>query len=158
MTSHPVTYINEGAPSTVATVTMELVYNCLSCCLGNSSPEFHPAGQMCGGRGKPFRGPAPSPPPQQRKALLSQEPLRESLDILASVEYSRCELQPRPSRIPVGSQTPSLRVWKLITPGIKKHLAGVSGKDTKGSSVCLKTSSCSGQSSGDSHTHRSLPT
>uniref|UniRef100_A0A8C2D0Z5 Cytosolic carboxypeptidase-like protein 5 n=1 Tax=Cyprinus carpio TaxID=7962 RepID=A0A8C2D0Z5_CYPCA len=59
------------------------------------------------------------------------ELLRESLDILTSIEYSRCELQPRPSRIPVrrelplvGSETPTLRVWKLIKPGIKKHLAG----------------------------------
>ncbi|XP_016121788.1 cytosolic carboxypeptidase-like protein 5 isoform X2 [Sinocyclocheilus grahami] len=64
-------------------------------------------------------------------ALLSQEPLRESLDILTSVEYSRCELQPRPSRIPVRREPPltetsSLRVWKLLKPGVEKHPAGQS--------------------------------
>ncbi|XP_050964143.1 cytosolic carboxypeptidase-like protein 5 isoform X1 [Labeo rohita] len=146
---------------------------------GNSCPEFRPAGQIKeiqtrGGRGKSAGGPAHSPSPQPRTALLSQEPLRESLDILTSVEYSRCELQPRPSRIPVrrdiqsaglppaASETPTMRVWKLIKPGIKKHLAGVSGKD--GSSLrlatkaLLKSSSCSYESSGDKHAHRSLHT
>ncbi|XP_016358843.1 cytosolic carboxypeptidase-like protein 5 isoform X1 [Sinocyclocheilus anshuiensis] len=131
---------------------------------GNSCPEFHPAGQIKeiqrhGGRGKSGRGPAPSPSPQQRTALLSQEPLQESLDILTSVEYSRCELQPRPSRIPVRrepplTETPSLRVWKLIKPGVEKHPAGVSEKD--GCSVRLKSSSCSCQSAGDTHTQPAL--
>ncbi len=50
---------------------------CLSRCLGNSCPELRPDGQIketgvSGGRGKSERGPAPSRPPQQRTALLSQ--------------------------------------------------------------------------------------
>ncbi|XP_056098808.1 cytosolic carboxypeptidase-like protein 5 isoform X3 [Rhinichthys klamathensis goyatoka] len=112
---------------------------------GNSCPEFRPAGQtneMRGGRGKAGRsGPAHSQASYQRTAFTAQEPLRESLDILTSIEYSRCELQPRPSRIPVrravrsavvpltGLETHNMSVWKLITPDVKKHLAGVSGKD-----------------------------
>lgn len=133
---------------------------------GNSCPELHPDGQIkeiqrCGGRGRSDRGPAPSHPPQQRTALLSQEPLRESLDV--SVVYSRCELQPRPSRIPVrrelqlqsaGAETNTLRAWKLIKPGIKKHSAGVSGKD--GSSLRLLKSS--GDASRRTDEHRSLQT
>ncbi|XP_073694139.1 cytosolic carboxypeptidase-like protein 5 [Garra rufa] len=141
---------------------------------GNSCPELRPAGQikeiqMRGGRGKSARGPAHSHSPQQRTALLSQEPLRESLDILTSIECSRCELQPRPSRIPVRrdlessvlppaeSETPTMRVWKLIKPGIKKHLADGSSLRLA-TKALLKSSSCSYQSSGDKHTHRSLQT
>ncbi|XP_077101591.1 cytosolic carboxypeptidase-like protein 5 isoform X4 [Siphateles boraxobius] len=135
---------------------------------GNSCPEFRPAGQtneMRGGRGKAGRsGPAHSMASHQRMAFTAQEPLRESLDILASIEYSRCELQPRPSRIPVrkdvqsvvvpltGHETHNMRVWKLIKPDIKKHPAGVSGKD--GSSRLLRTSG----DARDKHTNRSLPT
>ncbi|XP_048012219.1 cytosolic carboxypeptidase-like protein 5 isoform X3 [Megalobrama amblycephala] len=147
---------------------------------GNSCPEYRPASQtkeMRGGWGKAGRsGPAHTQASYQRIAFTAQEPLRESLDILTSIEYSRCELQPRPSRIPVrkdvqsvvvpltGHETHSMRVWKLIKPGIKKHLAGVSGKDGSlrlATKTLLKNSSCSYQSSGDArdkHTNRSLQT
>lgn len=137
---------------------------------GNSCPEFRPANQikeLRGGRGKGGRsGPAYCHSSQQRTALTTKEPLQDSLDILTSIEYSRCELQPRPSRIPVrrelqssviplsSTETPTMRVWKLIKPGLKKHLAGVSGKDRLSTKALLKNSS----RQTDQHIHRSLPT
>lgn len=120
---------------------------------GNSCPELRPDGQIketgvSGGRGKSERGPAPSRPPQQRTALLSQEPLRESLDV--SVLYSRCELQPRSSRIPVRRelQSAGARAWK---PGVQKH-------SSDGSSLRLPKSSGDASRRTDEHTHRSPQT
>ncbi|XP_064196723.1 cytosolic carboxypeptidase-like protein 5 isoform X2 [Anguilla rostrata] len=83
----------------------------------------------------------------------SPSPLQNSVkegtfSFLTSVEYSRSELQRRPSRIPVSKAGPaaaekrlarsvslaegaSMRVWKLIKPGIgrKLSLAGASKKE-----------------------------
>ncbi|XP_071385968.1 cytosolic carboxypeptidase-like protein 5 [Centroberyx affinis] len=79
--------------------------------------------------------------------------------ILSSIEFTKCELQPRMSRIPIrrvgSTETPptydmnsspssnnptssgvkeesaTMRVWKLIKPGLRRHLSlsGVSGKE-----------------------------
>ncbi|XP_056260732.1 cytosolic carboxypeptidase-like protein 5 isoform X2 [Seriola aureovittata] len=73
--------------------------------------------------------------------------------ILSSIKFSKCELQPHISRIPIrrlGStdtsstrdskttpvsnnpeESPSMKVWKLLKPGLHRHLSlsGVSGKD-----------------------------
>ncbi|KAM3860913.1 cytosolic carboxypeptidase-like protein 5 [Diretmus argenteus] len=78
--------------------------------------------------------------------------------ILSSIEFSKCELQPRTSRIPIrkmgSTETPptymnashssnnptspgikagsaTMRVWKLLKPGLRRHLSlsGVSGKE-----------------------------
>ncbi|XP_051546512.1 cytosolic carboxypeptidase-like protein 5 isoform X2 [Myxocyprinus asiaticus] len=147
---------------------------------GNSCPE-------CLSKDFPVRGgwgiktgrsgPAHSHTSQQKKAFPAQEPLQESVDLLTSIEYSRCALQPRSSRIPVRKDNQSavppvsgcsetLRVWKLIKPDIKKHLAGVAGKD--GSSlrltpkVLLRNQSSGGATNKtpatDTHANRSLQT
>ncbi|XP_065129559.1 cytosolic carboxypeptidase-like protein 5 isoform X1 [Paramisgurnus dabryanus] len=121
---------------------------------GNSFHETRPLDQskdfpLRGGRGirTGRSGPTQSQMFPQRKPITAQEQHQESLDLMrTSIEYSRCELKPRPSRIPVrsavpplpgGLETPALKVWKLIKPGIKKHWPGVSGKD--GSSLRLTT-------------------
>ncbi|XP_064847868.1 cytosolic carboxypeptidase-like protein 5 isoform X1 [Oncorhynchus masou masou] len=73
----------------------------------------------------------------------------EPLNILSSIKYTRCELQPRASRIPIrraesttdtptaglntaasGSweESTTMRVWRLLKPGLRRHL-GVSEKE-----------------------------
>lgn len=143
---------------------------------GTGCPETRPAEHS---KGFPVRGgrsiktgrsgPTHSQTPQQKKPITAQEQHQDLMT--SSIEYSRCELKPRPSRIPIRStapppETPALKVWKLIKPGIKKHLAGVSGKDASSlrlaTKALLKNSACKDQRSGDpskqTHTNRSLQT
>ncbi|XP_051974312.1 cytosolic carboxypeptidase-like protein 5 isoform X1 [Xyrauchen texanus] len=144
----------------------------MAVCLRKDVPES-------GGRGiKTGRpGLAHSHASQQRKAFPAQEPQRESVDFLTFIEYSRLERQPRPSRIPVRKDSQSavpplsgdseaLKVWKLIKPSIKKHLAGVSGKDAPSlrlaTKVLLRNQSSGGTTNktpaADTHDNRSLQT
>ncbi|XP_076861576.1 cytosolic carboxypeptidase-like protein 5 isoform X2 [Brachyhypopomus gauderio] len=81
-------------------------------------------------------GPAHLFPSQPSEGLVSQTCVKEgSTPYLSPIQYSRCEFHPRPSRIPVrkaesvGSpplvcEVPTMNVWKLIKPGIRKHLTG----------------------------------
>ncbi|XP_056604967.1 cytosolic carboxypeptidase-like protein 5 isoform X1 [Triplophysa dalaica] len=121
---------------------------------GNSCPETRPVDQK---KDFPVRCVKAF---QQKKPITAQEQQQDHMT--SSIEYSRCELQPRPSRIPVrstappltgGLETPALKVWKLIKPGIKKHLAGVSGKDASSlrlaTKALMKNSACRDQRSGD---------
>ncbi|CAL8315840.1 unnamed protein product [Merluccius merluccius] len=90
--------------------------------------------------------------PTQAHAQTAQNPGPDH--ILSSIEFSKCELQPRASRIPIrragsmetppthcknpasssGSPTSStLRMWKILKPGIRTHLSssGVSGVESR---------------------------
>ncbi|XP_041951933.1 cytosolic carboxypeptidase-like protein 5 isoform X1 [Alosa sapidissima] len=136
---------------------------------GNSCPDFRPSSQgkdfptRTGrwGRGaKLYAGYHHHATPPKRGPLTKQTSLRdEPINFLSSIEYTKCELQPRPSRIPVrrldsndtlappalssapqttehtdsspDNTSTTMKVWRLIKPGIKKHLsfAGVTGKE-----------------------------
>ncbi|TRY87192.1 hypothetical protein DNTS_031722 [Danionella cerebrum] len=137
---------------------------------GNSFPDFCPSNHFkdsLGSRAKAVRsGPAHPHSWQQKTALTAQEPPREPVDILTSIEYSRCELQPRRSRIPVRKESQkhnetnstSTGVWRLIRPGLRRY--GASGKEWQGSKALLKHSSFSlGEASRPTeHSHRFLQT
>ncbi|XP_030638396.1 cytosolic carboxypeptidase-like protein 5 [Chanos chanos] len=95
-------------------------------------------------------------PLRRGRSLPIQSSLKSgSFGFFSFIEYSRCVLQPRPSRIPLRkggasghpSQTPpysshcsdtaTARVWKLIKPGIRNHLSfsGPSGRSCP--ALCL---------------------
>uniref|UniRef100_A0A8C9R8V1 Cytosolic carboxypeptidase-like protein 5 n=1 Tax=Scleropages formosus TaxID=113540 RepID=A0A8C9R8V1_SCLFO len=103
------------------------------------------------------------PPETQRSKVTSAGERREhksnlvkgvTINLLSFMESSRCELQPRPSRIPVrraGSFTGhgltralsaeepmSARGWKLTKPHIKKHLS-LTGKETSTMNITSRT-------------------
>ncbi|GAA6102617.1 cytosolic carboxypeptidase-like protein 5 isoform X1 [Tachysurus ichikawai] len=75
--------------------------------------------------------------PALQTTSLSQTSLKEpSVDSISSIECKRSELHFRPSRIPVLKtelsyrplphlaccDSPTIRAWKLVKPGLKKHL------------------------------------
>ncbi|XP_062406561.1 cytosolic carboxypeptidase-like protein 5 isoform X2 [Sardina pilchardus] len=145
---------------------------------GNSCPDFRPSSQgkdfptRTGrwGRGaKTNTGYHHHATPPKRGSLTKQTSLREGpINFLSSIEYTKCELQPRPSRIPVrrldshdtlapptptsppkttehtgpspDSTSATMKVWRLIKPGIKKHLsfAGVTAKESPALSLASK--------------------
>ncbi|XP_036406131.1 cytosolic carboxypeptidase-like protein 5 [Megalops cyprinoides] len=120
---------------------------------GHSCPNFHAGSQSKEfplRNGRAGKSGSQHPPETSKGRVVSlQNSVKEgTLNFLSSIEYSRCELQPRPSRIPVSraralaahglarsvsvAESTSMRVWKFIKPGIKKQLSlsGVSRKET----------------------------
>ncbi|KAI1897683.1 hypothetical protein AGOR_G00085790 [Albula goreensis] len=110
---------------------------------GYSCPNFHVGSQnkdfpvRNGRTGKGF--PNTSETSKSRPVSLQNSGKEGTFNFLSPIEYSRCELQPRPSRIPVSkagslaahglarsvsvAESASMRVWKFIKPGIKKQLS-----------------------------------
>ncbi|XP_029902487.1 cytosolic carboxypeptidase-like protein 5 isoform X2 [Myripristis murdjan] len=136
---------------------------------GLSCPDFQAGGPSSLGRSK---RPFPMRPARGgrvgRSLTFTHHPTEASTEtarnmgpdhILSSIEFSKCELQPRISRIPIrrvgSTETPptsdtntspsshnptisgvkeesaTMRVWKLIKPGLRRHLSlsGLSGKE-----------------------------
>ncbi|XP_066563188.1 cytosolic carboxypeptidase-like protein 5 isoform X2 [Amia ocellicauda] len=123
---------------------------------GYTCPNFHAGPQSIGLLLRNRRQDSQhSPGITSGGSVTAQNSLKKSkLRFLSSMDYSRCELQPRASRIPVrkagagtssrslhsGSlEEPALRVWKFVKPGFAKQLSLSDGSVLESSSLALSS-------------------